>query len=213
MKAMKLNRVFFGIVSFCLLAVASSFSVAKEEGAGQGMREKPPPATVPDSFEVSAGGEEALEVHPAQTTIEGDEPEKRILISLADKRMWVFENDQIVQRFPVSTGVAGHRTPTGHFRVHYRSPRAFSRRYKCYMLHWMAITSDGMIGMHALEGHAYERLLGRVASHGCIRLSHVNAEWLYNWVEIGTPVEIVADWEEPPPSSEPPQPEDYPFHW
>jgi hypothetical protein len=68
--------------------------------------------------------------------------------------------------------------------------------------------------MHALEGHSYERHLGHVASHGCIRLSHVNAQWLYEWVEIGIQGEIVAEYTEPviPPTEEEDLAE-YPFHF
>jgi lipoprotein-anchoring transpeptidase ErfK/SrfK len=126
------------------------------------------------------------------------EPEKHVLISLADQQMWIFEGNMIMQRFPVSTGVPGHRTPTGTYSVHNMSSRAYSNRYECWMLNWMAITGDGLFGMHALQGTSYLRHLGSVASHGCIRLSPENAEWLYGWVDIGTRVEIVADWEEPP---------------
>jgi lipoprotein-anchoring transpeptidase ErfK/SrfK len=148
---------------------------------------------------------------------ETDKPEtqKRIIISLADQKMWVFEGDEIVQRFPVSTGRPGHATPPGCYSVHNRSTRAWSKKYECYMLNWMAVTGDGQIGMHALEGHAYERHLGHVASHGCIRLSHVNALWLYDWVEIGIPVDIVKDYEEPPakPPTEEEVLQEYPFHW
>jgi len=127
-----------------------------------------------------------------------EEPELHVLISLSDQQMWVFEGDTIVQRFPVSTGVPGHRTPAGNYSVHNKALRAYSRRYERWMLHWMAITADGMYGMHGLEGTSYLRRLGSVASHGCIRLSRENAEWLYSRVEIGTRVEIVDDWDEPP---------------
>ncbi len=127
-------------------------------------------------------------------------PQQSIIISLTDQRMWVFEGDMIVQRFPVSTGVSGHRTPPGHYSVRSRAPRAYSRKYDAWMLNWMAITPDGSFGMHALQGTSYLRHLGSVASHGCIRLSHENARWLYDWVRIGTPVDIVVDWDEPPPT-------------
>jgi lipoprotein-anchoring transpeptidase ErfK/SrfK len=125
------------------------------------------------------------------------EPESRVLISLADQHMWIFEGDAILTRFPVSTGVPGHRTPPGHYSVRSKAPRAYSRRYECWMLDWMAITPDGLYGMHSLEGTSYLRRIGSVASHGCIRLTHEDARWLYDWVEVGMPVEIVQDWDEP----------------
>jgi lipoprotein-anchoring transpeptidase ErfK/SrfK len=66
------------------------------------------------------------------------------------------------------------------------------------MPHWSAITADGQYGMHSLEGTSYLQYLGSVASHGCIRLSPEDATWLYDWVSIGTPVDIVDDYDEPP---------------
>jgi lipoprotein-anchoring transpeptidase ErfK/SrfK len=52
---------------------------------------------------------------------------------------------------------------------------------------WMGISAPG-IGIH---GTPQPETLGTRASHGCIRLSIRNAEWLYNFVGIGTPVKIV----------------------
>lgn len=132
-----------------------------------------------------------------------DIPAQRILISLVDQRMWVFGNGEIIQRFLVSTGVPGHRTPTGNYSVRNQWTRAYSHKYDAWMLNWMGITPDGMYGMHALAGNSYLRYLGSVASHGCIRLSHEDALWLYEWIQIGTPVEIVDDWEEPVEEPEP----------
>lgn len=129
---------------------------------------------------------------------EEPEPEKYIIISLADQRMFIFENGSIIHRFLVSTGVPGHSTPTGNYSVHNQALRAWSNKYECYMPHWSAITPDGLYGMHSLDGTSYLSHLGSVASHGCIRLSPEDATWLYDWVDIGTPVDIVADFEEPP---------------
>ena len=190
-----------------LLFLPVSIGAQGQADAKAGDNRKPPPAGKPDPCQV-----QDLIVPAALET--PSEPVKSVIISLTDQQMWVFEDDTIVQKFPVSTGRPGHPTPTGDYSVHSRSPRAYSRRYECYMLQWMAITSDGMIGMHALEGHSYERHLGSVASHGCIRLSHENAQWLYGWVEIGTPVDIVSDWEEPVREVDMEKVlTEYPFHW
>jgi lipoprotein-anchoring transpeptidase ErfK/SrfK len=177
----------------CLSVTNLSAQELKEDESG--------PVVKPPSYAASLVSEEITDIIsediPEETPVE--EPvQKHIIISLADQMMWVFEGDTIVQRFPVSTGVSGHRTPTGNYSVRNKSPRAYSNRYECYMPHWMAITADGQYGMHALEGPSSLRHLGSVASHGCIRLSPENAAWLYDWVEIGTPVEIMADYDEPP---------------
>lgn len=198
------------IVVFGLAFAIAPMGRAEESQAPENEGTKPPSAMGPDPC-VSVCPATDLIPTPAPVQVP---PEKKIIISLADQEMWVFENDKIVERFPVSTGRPGHSTPPGKYSVHNLAPRAYSKPYDCYMLQWMAITGDGEIGMHALEGTSYERHLGHVASHGCIRLSHDNAEWLYDWVEIGTPVEIDAEWQEPPePVNEDEVLVDYPFHW
>jgi len=198
------------VIAFLAALLFAPLNLKAQENMGtqQDGEEKPPPAFEADPCTIIEPSPETL----FTSSVVDEEPVKSIIISLADQAMWIFENESIIRRFPVSTGRPGHPTPPGSYSVHNRSLRAYSQRYECYMLNWMAITGDGMIGMHALEGHAYERHLGSVASHGCIRLSHEDALWLYDWVEIGIPVEIVTDWDEPVPQQEETL-EEYPFHW
>ena len=125
-------------------------------------------------------------------------PEKEVIICLGDQHLYRFEDGRIISSHPVSSGVPGHRTPTGDYGVYNQTVRAWSNKYECTMLHWMALTPDGMYGMHALKGTSYLRKLGRVASHGCVRLSHDDAELIYGWVEIGMPVTIVAEFDPEP---------------
>ena len=62
------------------------------------------------------------------------------------------------------------------------------------MPYWLGM-GTGRFGFHELpiwpsgyrEG---ENHLGIAVSHGCIRLGIGPAEFLYNWVEVGTPVVI-----------------------
>jgi lipoprotein-anchoring transpeptidase ErfK/SrfK len=84
-------------------------------------------------------------------------------------------------------------TPPGQYSVVNKSPKAYSQKYDAWMLHWMGLTKDGSYGMHGLEGSSYERRLGGVASHGCVRLSRAYAKELYSRVTVGMPVTIVND--------------------
>lgn len=117
-----------------------------------------------------------------------------IVINLAGQRIYECNVDgEVLGKSKVSTGRRGYVTPTGEYRVVNRAPKAYSEKYEAWMLHWMGITSDGGYGMHGLEGSSYERLLGGVASHGCIRLSREYAKDLYSRVVVGLPVYIVDD--------------------
>jgi lipoprotein-anchoring transpeptidase ErfK/SrfK len=100
---------------------------------------------------------------------------------------------QVLRCSKVSSGRKGYDTPPGDYTVHTKSPKAYSQKYSAWMLNWMGFTSDGSYGMHGLEGSSYERHLGSIASHGCVRLSRKYAKDLYTRVKVGMPVKIVND--------------------
>ena len=201
MNRLKITWIFLFVMIFPLICLSTSDLSAQQIEDNEEISDKPP------SFAQSRLDAEPVDLITETYVAEFYEEQEEyavnhVLISLADQQMWVFEGDTILQRFSVSTGVPGHRTPTGEYSVRNRSLRAYSNKYDAWMLHWMAITPDGLYGMHGLQGTSYLRHLGSVASHGCIRLSHEDAEWLYSWVDIGLRVEIVSDWEEPPEEKE-----------
>ena len=51
---------------------------------------------------------------------------------------------------------------------------------------WMGLTAPG-VGIHGTPDDAS---IGYSASHGCIRMHIPDAEWVFNHVELGTPVVI-----------------------
>ena len=53
---------------------------------------------------------------------------------------------------------------------------------------WMGISSP-YVGIHGTPDAAS---VGYSASHGCVRMLIPEAEWLFNHVDVGTPVFIVA---------------------
>ena len=53
---------------------------------------------------------------------------------------------------------------------------------------WMGLSASG-VGIHGTPDSAS---IGYSASHGCIRMHIPSAEWLFNQVEVGTTVFIVA---------------------
>ena len=89
----------------------------------------------------------------------------------------------------------GMETPRGQTKIYNKYPRAFSRSYGLFMPYWMAIAADGSRGIHELpewpngykEGANH---LGIPVSHGCVRLGVGPAKFVYDWVQIGTPVVI-----------------------
>jgi lipoprotein-anchoring transpeptidase ErfK/SrfK len=111
----------------------------------------------------------------------GAEP-GRILIEVnkSTQRMTVTVDGEKRYTFKVSTGKAGHATPSGSFRVILMKEMHYSRKYdNAPMPNSLFFTSVG----HAIHATTAVRNLGRPASHGCIRLAPGDARTLYNLVE------------------------------
>lgn len=141
-----------------------------------------------------AGGETDLDELVAAIIADHREVLDHIVINLAEQKLHECNADgEVLSQTNVSSGTRGYTTPTGTYHVVNKAPKAYSEKYEAWMLHWMGLTADGGYGMHGLEGSSYERLLGRVASHGCIRLSRAYAKDMYGRVTVGLPVYIVDD--------------------
>jgi len=119
---------------------------------------------------------------------------KYIEINLSEQKLYQFEGSTMVGAHSVSTGKWSMPTPIGEFAINSKTERAYSQRYELYMPWWMSfIGSD--YGIHELpewpggakEGESH---LGTPVSHGCVRLGVGDAEAVYNWAEIGTPVYV-----------------------
>lgn len=123
----------------------------------------------------------------------GDYYGRYIDINLTEQKMTLFDNNKIVNEYPVSTGKWSTPTPIGIRYIQNKNARAWSPKYGLYMPYWNSIGNG--YGIHELpewpngykEGEAH---LGTPVSHGCIRLGVDPAEIVYNWAPVGTPVYI-----------------------
>lgn len=103
-----------------------------------------------------------------------------IVIDKRTQKMTVFVGGQQRHVFTVSTGRAGYATPSGTFRPTHQVPMAISVKYgNTPMPHSIFFTGVG----HAIHATKAIAQLGRVASHGCIRLSPENAKIVYDLVK------------------------------
>ncbi len=120
--------------------------------------------------------------------------EKNIKVDVGRaQRVYYYLGETQIGSFPVSAGKASMPTPKGNFKIINKHPKAWSS-YGLWMPYWLGM-GTGRFGFHELpiwpsgyrEG---ENHLGVAVSHGCIRLGVGPAGFLYNWVEVGTPVLI-----------------------
>ncbi len=125
-------------------------------------------------------------------------PGKRIVVSLAEQRVRVYENGALLYDWPTSTGIATSPTHQGVFQVLNKHEKAYASQWDLWMPYFISVYPAGggvENGFHELPILANgQRLwagsLGRPASFGCIILGIPEAETLYNWVEVGVVVVI-----------------------
>ncbi len=128
-------------------------------------------------------------------------PQIALMIDLSDRRVYVYEDGQRRQSYPIAIGREGWETPVGRFQVMQmiRNP-AWQHPFNGSIVppgpnnplgtRWIGFWTDGRnyIGFH---GTPNEESVGRAASHGCIRMLNRDVVELFERVRIGTPVTVV----------------------
>ena len=125
-------------------------------------------------------------------------PNKRIVMSISNQRMEIFENGEKLHKFTISTGIDRSPTQPGVFQVRTHELSAYASVWDLTMPHFLGIYEawpgfmNGIHGLPTLSNgrRLWANILGKPASYGCIILDLNNAEWLYNWAEEGVVVEI-----------------------
>lgn len=102
----------------------------------------------------------------------------KVAVDLTKQRLTVTEHGKVKHSWPISSGVAGFRTPTGNYRPQWAAKMWYSKKYDDAPMPHSVFFHDGF-AIHAT--YATGRL-GRTASHGCVRLSPSNAEAFYKLV-------------------------------
>jgi len=121
---------------------------------------------------------------------------KYILVDISEQHMYVYEADQLVYSFIASTGM-GNSTRVGTFSVLNKIPNAYGATWNIWMPNWLGIYWSGSLqnGIHALPilsngATLWAGYLGTPISYGCVVLDTYDAQVLYNWADVGTPVQI-----------------------
>ena len=121
---------------------------------------------------------------------------KYILVDISEQHMYVYEGDALIYSFVASTGIGGS-TRVGTFAVQSKIPNAYGSTWDIWMPNWLGIYWSGGLenGIHALPilpngAILWEGFLGRPVSYGCVVLGTYESLLLYEWAEIGTPVQI-----------------------
>ncbi len=111
----------------------------------------------------------------------------RVVVSIPLQRLFVYRGAGLIAVSAVSTGSAGHETPTGDFTVLQKAVTHHSNKYNDALMPYMQrLTWDG-VAIHAGRDPGY------AASHGCIRVPLAFAKKLYAATSLGAHVSVTED--------------------
>ena len=122
-------------------------------------------------------------------------PDRRIVISIPDRKLALLEDARVVKIYPVAVGAEVSPSPAGEFRIVHRIPQP------TYYVpgkvippgpanplgtRWLGL-SQKSFGIH---GTNEPWTIGRNSSHGCIRMRNRDVEDLFARVRAGDRVEL-----------------------
>ncbi len=127
-------------------------------------------------------------------------PNKRIVVSISEQRVRVYENGALIWDWGASTGIPSSPTAPGVFQIQSHEPSAYAGNWNLDMPYFMGVyrpvpSSDFMNGFHGFPTRGGTQLLwtnsiGTRVTYGCILIADQNVQLLYAWADEGTVVEI-----------------------
>lgn len=123
-----------------------------------------------------------------ETHIPRHDLSQHIIVDYSEQRLYAYEYGKLINTFLVSTG-KDYTTPMGDFPimakpyiVHYAGPGYDMGRIP-YNLRFYP-----HIYIHYAPWH---NNFGRPWSRGCVNVNLENAEWIYNWAQVGSLISVV----------------------
>jgi L,D-transpeptidase catalytic domain/Putative peptidoglycan binding domain len=124
--------------------------------------------------------------------VDGGEFNQWILVDLDARQAYAYVGQEIVRQFAVSGGKSITPTPLGTFKIFAKTPvqtmcgNYVPEGYSCTPnVRW----SSWFFPDYALHGAWWHNEFGVInRSHGCVNFRDNDAQWVYDWAPIGTPV-------------------------
>jgi L,D-transpeptidase ErfK/SrfK len=129
-----------------------------------------------------------------------------ILINVPEMRLYLFfERISMIKTFPIGIGETENFTPVGQFHIKekvvsptWHIPLSLREKHGGKRIippgpdnplgsHWLGLSIEG----YGIHGTNFPWAVGRLVTHGCIRLYPEDIVCLYSIVPVGTPVNII----------------------
>lgn len=127
-------------------------------------------------------------------TVHAENYDKWLVADLTNKRMYAYQGSTLVRTFLISAGSPTYPTVLGEFKIYSKiraqdmhGLNADGSTYFQPNVEWV----NYFYGSYAIHGNYWRPSywFGNVnSSHGCIGIMNNDAEWVYDWAPVGTPV-------------------------
>lgn len=156
---------------------------------------------------LAAAGLVLLGAAQAEDPSPPDAADARIVINVPSRTLTLYRHGAVYRVYPVGVGRPQWPTPIGNWRIlekvknpTWGYPREYDPRGRKPVYgpgsprnplgtRWMGFTPK----QHGIHGTNRPETVGKVISHGCVRMFPRHAEELYDLVDVGTPVEVRHD--------------------
>jgi len=125
-------------------------------------------------------------------------PTRRIVVSIADRKLAVLADDRVVRIFPTAVGAPESPSPVGVYKIvngipdptwYHKGKIIGPGKENPLGTRWLGLSVKG----YGIHGTNVPSSIGHNASHGCVRLRNKDVEELFRMVDVGDQVEIYAD--------------------
>ena len=122
---------------------------------------------------------------PPAPLVEG----KAIVVSTEQQRIYAFEDGELVRSHLTSTGLPATPTVIGDFYIYVKHVET-NMSGPDYFLPDVPYTMYFYRG-YGIHGTYWHNSFGRPMSHGCVNLPIDEANWFFDWAEVGTLVRVI----------------------
>jgi lipoprotein-anchoring transpeptidase ErfK/SrfK len=109
-------------------------------------------------------------------------PPYRIIVDLSERKLHLLQGDRFIRSFPVGIGRMVTQTPRGEFHIISKVPHPGGP----FGAYWLGL-SKPHYGIHGTNDPSS---IGKLVSHGCIRMYNQDVIGLAHLVPVGTRVTI-----------------------
>jgi LysM repeat protein len=113
---------------------------------------------------------------------------RRIVIDLSDQTLTAYDNGAVAGYFVVSTGKPTTPTVLGNYAIYSRyvsqdmsGPGYYAPGVPFVQYFWSG---------YSIHGTYWHNDFGMPVSHGCVNMQTPEAQWVWDWASIGTPVTV-----------------------